>query len=41
MCDRIVVLDQGTVGEEGSHPQLLARGGHYARLFDLQASHYR
>ena len=40
MCDRIVVLDDGTVREQGSHEQLLARGGRYANLFNLQASQY-
>jgi ATP-binding cassette subfamily B protein len=40
MCDRIVVIDEGTVQEEGSHAELLARGGQYAHLFNLQASQY-
>lgn len=35
-ADRIVVLDQGRVCEEGSHSQLLARGGLYKKLYDLQ-----
>jgi ABC-type multidrug transport system fused ATPase/permease subunit len=35
-ADRIVVLDQGQVVEQGSHDQLLARGGHYARLYRRQ-----
>ncbi|MEM9146777.1 MAG: ABC transporter ATP-binding protein [Pseudomonadota bacterium] len=35
--DRIVVLDQGRVIEEGSHTQLLARGGLYARLWQRQS----
>jgi ATP-binding cassette, subfamily B, bacterial len=40
-ADRIVVLTDGTVAEQGSHAQLLAAGGEYARLFRLQAEGYR
>ncbi|MGH7932464.1 MAG: ABC transporter ATP-binding protein [Candidatus Binataceae bacterium] len=35
-ADLIVVLDQGTIVEIGTHPQLLSRGGTYARLFREQ-----
>ncbi len=41
MCDRIVVVENGVVREQGSHEQLLARGGRYADMFNLQAAHYR
>ena len=35
-ADRIVVLEQGRIVEEGTHPQLLARGGIYAKLYRMQ-----
>jgi ATP-binding cassette subfamily B protein len=41
MADRIVVLDRGAIVEEGTHAELLDRGGQYARLFELQADAYR
>jgi ATP-binding cassette subfamily B protein len=41
MADRIVVLGEGRVTEEGSHDALVAAGGPYARWFELQASGYR
>ncbi len=41
MADRILVLDDGRVIEDGSHEALLALGGRYAELFQLQAAGYR
>jgi len=34
--DRILVLDEGVIIEEGSHEQLLAQGGHYAKMWETQ-----
>jgi ATP-binding cassette subfamily B protein len=41
MADRILVVEHGRVQEIGSHEELLARGGRYAELFQLQAAGYR
>ncbi len=40
-ADRIVVLKDGRVAEQGSHDALMALDGEYARLFTLQANGYR
>ena len=41
MADRIVVLSGGRLIEEGSHQELMATGGLYASMFEMQAASYR
>ncbi len=41
MADRIVVLADGRIAEQGNHHQLVALGGRYSGMFELQASSYR
>jgi ATP-binding cassette subfamily B protein len=41
MADRIYVVEEGKITERGTHHELLAIGGTYARLFTLQAESYR
>ena len=40
-AQRIVVLTDGRVAEDGSHDELLAMGGRYSTLFTMQASRFR
>jgi ATP-binding cassette subfamily B protein len=41
MADRIAVLEDGSLIELGTHPELLEKDGTYARLFNMQAEGYR
>jgi ATP-binding cassette, subfamily B, bacterial len=41
MADRILVLAEGRLEASGTHAELLAQGGRYAELFELQAAGYR
>ncbi|MGA3075177.1 MAG: ABC transporter ATP-binding protein [Bryobacteraceae bacterium] len=41
MADRILVLQDGRIREQGTHKHLVALGGQYAELFELQAAGYR
>jgi ABC-type transport system involved in cytochrome bd biosynthesis fused ATPase/permease subunit len=35
------MLDSGRIAEEGTHGELMAAGGLYAKLFDIQAHYYK
>ena len=39
-CDRIILLKNGSIAEEGSHEALLQAGGSYAKLFSVQRRYY-
>lgn len=41
MADRIFVLEDGRIAEQGPHDQLIKEGGRYAKMFELQAASYR
>jgi ABC-type multidrug transport system fused ATPase/permease subunit len=40
-CDRILLIDNNVIAEEGSHDELMRLGGTYAKMFEVQASYYR
>ena len=40
-CDRIIFVAGGAVAEEGTHESLLALGGEYAKLFEVQSRYYQ
>lgn len=40
-CDRIIFIENGGISEEGSHEELLAKGGRYAELFGVQSKYYK
>lgn len=40
-CDRIILIDQGRICEEGTHEELRKLGGEYAKLYEVQSHYYR
>ena len=40
-CDRIILIENAGIAEEGTHDELLAKGGRYAELFEIQSKYYR
>ena len=40
-CDRILLLNEGCIAEEGTHQSLMQAGGLYADLFNTQAQYYQ
>ncbi len=40
-CDRIILLADGGIAEEGTHDSLMKLGGKYAKLFEIQSKYYR
>lgn len=40
-CDRIILLEDGNIAEEGTHLSLMAQNGKYAQLFRIQSKYYR
>lgn len=40
-CDRIIMISDGVIGQEGTHDELLAAGGEYAKLYEVQSKYYR
>ncbi|MDE6627655.1 MAG: ABC transporter ATP-binding protein/permease [Lachnospiraceae bacterium] len=40
-CDRIILIADGSIDEEGTHDELITQNGHYANLFEIQSRYYR
>lgn len=40
-CDRIIMMDSGLIVEEGTHAELISKGGKYAELFEIQSHYYK
>ena len=40
-CNRIVLLDESTIAEVGTHDELMSKNGKYAEMFNIQSKYYR
>lgn len=40
-CNRIILIDQARICEEGTHEELLKRNGKYAHLYEIQSKYYK
>ena len=40
-CDRIIMIIDGEIGEEGTHDELLKLNGEYAKLYEVQSKYYK
>lgn len=40
-CDRVILLENAQIQEEGTHDELMKRNGRYAELFELQSKYYK
>lgn len=40
-CDRIILIENGEIIQEGNHQELIKKGGRYAELFEIQSKYYR
>jgi ABC-type multidrug transport system fused ATPase/permease subunit len=40
-CDRIIFIDNGEIIETGTHDELMARGGKYREIYEIQSRYYK
>lgn len=40
-CDRIILMEHGRITEEGTHEELMDKGGRYAELYEMQSKYYK
>jgi ATP-binding cassette subfamily B protein len=40
-CDRIILVENGTITEEGTHEELISNGKKYSEMYEIQSHYYR